>query len=303
MTTEDWDIDLRNPPSANAGRAIDTVREAAIIARNDPKRRGNVIHLSARGQVIVTGDIHGCRANFDRLVSFADLDHHPNRHFVLHELEHGGPTDAEGGDLSWQLIEEAARLKIDYPERVHILLGNHDVAEMLNIQLRKGSVNLTQSFWQGLVHAYGTEAGEVKKAYCDFFKALPLAIKTPNRVWISHTTPHLAALADFDYRLFDRRLVDQDFTRESQLYSFLWGRNQDDMAARIFCRHVDCDILIVGHQPSQLGFKMPNSRHIILYSDNQLGRYLILPLGQKVTQSDLSYRVAKILDLPRPESP
>ena len=146
MATEDWDIDLTSPPSANAGRAIDTVREAAIIARNDPKRRGNVIHLSERGQVIVTGDIHGCRGNFDRLINFADLDHHPGRHLVLHELEHGGPTDAEGGDLSWQLIEEAARLKIDYPEQVHILLGNHDVAEMLNIQLRKGSVNLTQCF-------------------------------------------------------------------------------------------------------------------------------------------------------------
>jgi hypothetical protein len=301
LAADDWDIDLRHAPDGNAGEVIDTMGRAAVLARRDPKRRGNVLYMPDHGEILVTGDVHGCRPNFDRILAFADLEHHPDRHLVLHELIHGGPTDAEGGDLSWQLLEEAARLKIDYPERVHILLANHDVAEMLGIQLRKGSINLTQSFAEGLRHAYGSQAAEVKRAYCDFFRALPLAIKTPNRVWISHSTPHLAALADFNYDMFDRPLGDDDFTRESQLYSFLWGRNQDDMAARIFCRHVGCDVLIVGHQPSQMGFKMPNSRHIILYSDNQLGRYLLLPLNQKVTQSGLSYRVAKIADLPRPD--
>ncbi|MBN2583355.1 MAG: metallophosphoesterase [Planctomycetes bacterium] len=302
MAVDDWDIDLQHAPSGNAGEVIDAMGRAGVLARRDPKRRGNVVYLPEHGEILVTGDIHGCRPNFERLIAFADLDHHPNRHLVLHEVIHGGPTDGQGGDLSWQLLEAAARLKIDYPDRVHILLANHDVAEMLGIQLRKGSVNLTQSFWKGLQQAYGPQAAEVKKAYCDFFKALPLAIKTPNRVWISHSTPHLAALADFKYDLFERELVADDFTRESQLYSYLWGRNQDDMAARIFCRHVNCDILIVGHQPSQMGFKMPNSHHIILYSDNQLGRYLLLPLDQRVTQSGLSYRIAKITDLPRPES-
>jgi len=299
VSTSDWDINIQETPSRNAGETIDAMHRAAILARRDLKRRGNVLHLPARGDVLVTGDMHGCRANFDRVVKFAALGRHPHRHLILHEVEHGGPRDRQGGCLSYTLVEDAAALKVDFPDRVHILLANHDVAEMLNIQLHKGSTNLTQRFWDGLVHAYGSQADDVKQAYCDFFRSLPLAVKTPNRVWISHSTPHLNALIDFDYGLFDRELTDDDFTRESQLYSLLWGRNQDEMAASIFAGHVDCDVLLVGHQPAQMGYKVPNSRHIILYSDNQLGRYLLLPLDEKVSHYDLSRRIQKIADLPR----
>jgi hypothetical protein len=299
VSVPDWDINIEKTPVRNAGETIDRMHRAAILARRDPKRRGNVVYLPPRGEVIITGDMHGCRPNFDRVIKFADLDRHPERHLVLHELEHGGPRDEQGGCLSWTLIEEAAQLKVDYPERVHIMLANHDVAEILNIQLHKGSTNLTRKFAQGLAHAYGEQAADVKQAYCDFFKALPLALRTPNRVWISHSTPHLDALIDFDYKLFDRELKDEDFTRDSDLYSFLWGRNQNEMAARIFAEHVDCDVLVVGHQPSQMGFKTPNPLHIILYSDNQLGRYLTLPLGREVSHYGLSLMVAKITDLPR----
>jgi hypothetical protein len=299
VTVPDWDITIDKTPARNAGETIDRMHRAAILARRDPKRRGNVIYLPPKGEVIITGDIHGCRPNFDRIVRFADLEHHPERHLVLHELEHGGPSDELGGCLSWTLIEDAAQLKVDFPQQVHILLANHDVAEILNIQLLKGSTNLTRKFADGLAHAYGPQAADVKQAYCDFFKSLPLAIRTPNRVWISHSTPHLDAVVDFDYKIFDRELTEPDFTRESDLYSFLWGRNQNDMAAKIFAEHVDCDVLVVGHQPSQMGYKTPNSIHVILYSDNQLGRYLRLPLDKHVNHYGLTLTVAKIADLPR----
>ncbi len=299
LSTPDWELQLDSSPARNAGEAMDRVHQAGILARRDPKRRGNVIYLPAEGEVIVTGDLHGCRDNFDRIVKFAALQRHPKRHLILHELEHGGPEDEKGGCLSYALIEAAAALKIEFPLQVHILLGNHDVAEMLNIQLHKGKVNLNRKFKEGLAHAYGHQAEEVKQAYCDFFRDLPLAVKTPNRVWISHSTPHLDALIDFDYEMFDRQLTDGDFSRDSQLYSFLWGRNQNEMAANIFAKHVDCDVLIVGHQPSQMGYKTPNSRHIILYSDNQLGRYIPVRLAEKVTHYELSRSIKRIADLPR----
>ncbi len=300
MSGDDWDIvDLDTVPERNAGRTIDTMHRAAMVARKHPDRRGSVIHLPPKGEVVVTGDMHGCRENFQRIIKFADLGSHPSRHLVLHELEHGGPEDDQGGCRSFELIEETAELIIDFPTQVHMLLANHDVAEMLNIQLAKGSTNLTQKFADGLAHAYGSRAPEVKQAYCDFFKTLPLAIKTPNGVWISHSTPHLDALIDFDYSIFDRELVDDDFTRDSDLYSFLWGRNQSDMAAKIFADHVGCDVLIVGHQPSQMSYRVPNSHHIILYSDNQLGRYLVLPLDRPTNQYVLSHSIQKIADLPR----
>ncbi len=299
-TMSDWDIELDQSHSRrNAGQVIDAMSHAARLARRDPQRRGNIVYLPPRGEVIITGDMHGCRENFERIVKHADLSRNPNRHLVLHELEHGGPMDEEDGCLSFELIEEAAELKIQYPNQVHVILANHDVAEMLEIQLYKGTTNQTQKFREGLIHAYGDRHMEVKRAYCEFFKSLPLAIRTPNRVWISHSTPHLDALPDFDYSIFERELSDEDFRRESSVYSFLWGRNQSEMAAKIFARHMDVDLLIVGHQPSQMGFMTPNSWHIVLYSDNKLGRYLTVPLDQPVNHYGLSRQIRKIIDLPR----
>jgi hypothetical protein len=180
-----------------------------------------------------------------------------------------------------------------------VMLANHDVAEMLDIQLYKGTTNQTQKFLEGLIHAYGDRHMEIKRAYCEFFKALPLAIRTPNRVWISHSTPHLDALPEFDYSIFERELTDDDFRRESSVYSFLWGRNQSEMAGKIFARHMDVDLMIVGHQPSQMGFMTPNNWHIVLYSDNRLGRFLEVPLDQPVTHYALSRQIRKIAELPR----
>ncbi len=299
MSHEDWDLSTDAAPDRNYAEVLDTVHRAAILSRRDAKRRGNVVHLPRRGEVLVTGDLHGCRENYERIVKFADLGRNPERHLVLQEIVHGGPTDDQGGCRSFELLEDAARLKTEFPEQVHMLLANHDVAEMLNIQLTKGVDNLTQLFAEGLAHAYGPHAAEVKAAYCALFRALPLALKTYNGVWISHSTPHLDALSDFEYALLDRELTDEDFSYEGGLYSFLWGRNQDEMAARIFAEHVGSEILIVGHQPAQMGYKIPNSRHIILYSDNQLGRYLMVPLGKSVTHADLALSIKKISSLPR----
>lgn len=297
----DWDIELDQPHGRrSAGQTTDIMHHAARLARRDPQRRGNVIYLPPRGQVIITGDMHGCRENFDRIVNYADLGRNPNCHLILHELEHGGPLDEQGGCRSFELIEQAAELKVQYPSQVHILLANHDVAELLDIQLYKGSTNQTQAFRDGLIHAYGDAYAEVKEAYCEFFKALPLAVRTPNRVWISHSTPHLDALPEFDYSIFERELNENDFHRDNSVYSFLWGRNQSEMAGKIFARHMDVDLLIVGHQPSQMGFMTPTSWHIVLYSDNKLGRFLEVPLDQPVNHYMLSRQIRKIIDLPRP---
>ena len=63
----------------------------------DRLRHGNLIRLPADGHAIVTGDIHGHRRNFERVVSFADLENNPDTHVVLQEIIHGGPEGPLGG--------------------------------------------------------------------------------------------------------------------------------------------------------------------------------------------------------------
>ncbi|MGA2797955.1 MAG: hypothetical protein ABSE63_10270, partial [Thermoguttaceae bacterium] len=58
-----------------------------------PTREGNVIVISeeAADEVMITGDLHGHRRNYNLIKKIAGLDKHPKRHLVLQEVCHGGP--------------------------------------------------------------------------------------------------------------------------------------------------------------------------------------------------------------------
>ncbi|MDP6380832.1 MAG: metallophosphoesterase [Phycisphaerae bacterium] len=303
----DWDLgsDLAEPASEgrSAAQTIDNMRRAAILCLRDPLRKGNVIGLPAEGEVLITGDIHGCRENFERVVSFAALHLNPDRYLILHEIIHGGPKDEQGGCRSFELLEEAARLKTLYPRQVHILLANHDLAEMLGTELTKGPQHLSQAFSDGLQHAYGEQAIEVKEAYWEFWSNLPIAAKTQNGIFISHSIPGRRAIELFDFDIFDRPLVAEDYHRHSDLYELLWGRNQDLHTAEIFAEGVGAEILVMGHQPSEPGYKVPNHRQIILYSDDRLGRCMMVPTASPVSQAWLVRQIRWIAHLPQTPTP
>ncbi|MFB0525261.1 MAG: hypothetical protein ACETVZ_06945, partial [Phycisphaerae bacterium] len=72
---------------------IDLLNKGIEANNADSFRRVNLIHLPANGSLILSGDIHGHRRNFERIVTFADLAHKPDRHVVLQEIIHGGPED------------------------------------------------------------------------------------------------------------------------------------------------------------------------------------------------------------------
>jgi len=302
LNERDWEL-LSEPTEVtgerrNAGLAVDTMRRAAILSLRDPLRVGNVIHLPPHGEVLITGDIHGCRENFERIVSYAALHLHRDRCLILHELIHGGPPDSQGGCRSFELLEEAARLKALYPKQVYILLANHDLAEMLGTELTKGPVRLTQAFDEGLLHAYGRRAMQVKEAYWNLWANLPLAARGANGIFISHSIPGRRAIDYFDFDIFNHPLMPEDYHRHSDLYELLWGRNQDQRTCDIFAEGVGAEMLIMGHQPAEPGFKVPNSRQIILYSDDKLGRYLLTPVDSVVSQSWLVRQIRRISDLP-----
>ena len=136
-------------------RAIAVYRQAVAAAFADRYRQGSVVHLPTEGEVLVTGDLHGSRVNFIRLLKAADLEHRPDRHLILQEAVHGGPTSESGGCLSFIVVEAMAALKAKYPDRVHLLIGNHDVAEHMEQLIFKDGVSLNQAFEQGMTEAYG----------------------------------------------------------------------------------------------------------------------------------------------------
>ena len=111
-------------------RVIATFTAAAEANLHAPGRQGNTIVLdgAAADEIMVTGDLHGHRRNFNLIRRIAALETLPRRHVVVQEVCHGGPTYPQnGGCMSHAVVEDIARLKVQYPDRVHFLPGESRV--------------------------------------------------------------------------------------------------------------------------------------------------------------------------------
>ena len=139
---------------------------------------------------MVVGDLHGNLPAFRQVLTVAALDRHPRRHLVLQELVHEiNKYDEDRPDRSHQLVDLVSALKCQYPDRVHLILGNHELSELTGRIIGKDGQALNVRFRQGIELSYGTRTQEIYQAYLDLFAALPLAVRTPNRVFICHTIP------------------------------------------------------------------------------------------------------------------
>jgi hypothetical protein len=176
--------------------AVDIFRRAAGLNRDDERRQGNVIVIDSPRRIVFSGDIHGYRSAFSKIVSHARLTGDPNCIIVLQEILHAEP-DANGGqDRSIELLMRAARLKNEHPEQVLFVMGNHDLAQVSGSEISKYGHGVCKAFVEGVKFAFPDDAGEVIEALDDFFASLPLAIRCPNGVLISHSVPSPGKFVD-----------------------------------------------------------------------------------------------------------
>lgn len=270
---------------------------AAAANRDTPGRRGNVVHLDAdsAAEVMVTTDLHGNRHNYNRIVRIADLDRHPKRHLVMQEVCHGGPTyPSNGGCMSHLMLEDVARLKAKYPARVHFLMSNHELAELTDYPIVKKRQMQNLMFRFGLQAMYAEAADEVRQAYLPFLKSCPLAVRLPDGVFVSHTIPDSVDVRGFDTTIFDRETTDDDLKQHSTLFSLVWGRDFRQQNADAFAELVDARVMIHGHEPCRGGYAAPNSRQVILDCCGPRACYLMLPVGQWLTQKEIVQRIQRL---------
>src|SRR6516164_6394717 len=113
-------------------KILTTVRRATALFRATPGRSGGVITLDggSLADVMVVGDLHGNINTFRHVLEVAALGRNPGRHLVLQELIHGPwfyPNDR--GDRSHQLVDLVSALKCQFPDRVHLILANHELSQ------------------------------------------------------------------------------------------------------------------------------------------------------------------------------
>jgi hypothetical protein len=269
-------------------RLLPLIDRAAQAFRTTPGRRGHVVFLEGAADLCIAGDLHGNVENFAGLLKVTALDKNPSRHLVLQEVIHGPFRYPDGSDKSHQMLDLIAALKCQFPARVHYLIGNHELAQWSNQLISKGDEDLNASFRNGVANAYGDHAAAIYDAYMRMIEAAPLAVKTPNRIYLSHSLPLLARLPTFYPRILERDdYRPEDIALGGTVHSLVWGKSAREQTVADFLTMVDADWLITGHIPLDTGYAVPNGRQLILDAKGTPACYCLFPCDRPVTQQDL----------------
>jgi serine/threonine-protein phosphatase PP1 catalytic subunit len=269
-------------------QSIQLCQQGAELNRSCQFRKGNIIHLPSTGKVVVSGDLHGHRRNFERIQKLADLKNNPQTHVVLQEIIHGGPEDDYGGCLSWQLLFDAIRYKIEYPNQVHILLGNHDTAAISNSAVLKAGKEMNRVMQSAMKRHFDQHYNDVYAAMCDYLMSQPLAVRCENRIWLSHSLPADQYIDDFDLSIFNRPYTLDDIERPNSVYLLTWGRRHSPEALKQLGQMLDVDTFILGHQPQETGWALAGINTVIIASEHSFGCVLQFDLDKTYTAPGLS---------------
>jgi len=275
-------------------QVVERMERAAELNWHTPARQDNLIVLDEQNcdELMVTGDLHGHRRNFNRIRRIAALDQHPKRHLVLQEVVHGGPAYDDGGCMSHMLLEDVAKLKTEYPDRVHFLLSNHELSEATDYLIRKGAKFLNVQFRVGMDRMYGADTERVRAAYNQFILSCPLAVQMPQGLFVSHSIP--AEAVRFDRGVFWRRLTKADISPGGGAFKLVWDRDYSESNAAAFAQLVGATAIIIGHEPCDEGHAEPNKLQVILDCSHDKGCYAVLPCGVAWTAEAVAERICRL---------
>lgn len=275
----------------DARKAVEVLQQAAGANLDDPIRQGSVLVFPDYGQVVMTGDLHGHRRNFAKLKKYCNLEQFGARHVMLHELIHEDVQTLNGCDTSFELLLDAAQWKCDFPDQVHFLLSNHELAQINGHEISKNGRVVTRDFDNGVFEAYGQDADAILKSIDLLIRSFPLAGRTPNRVFLSHSLPSPLDLPTFDATALSARADEVDLSERGTAHKMVWGRYQTQQTLDVLAELLDVDLFICGHQPQESGFGILHERMIILASEHNHGVFLPLDLSKPASLERLSKNI------------
>jgi hypothetical protein len=278
-------------------KIIDLLNKGIRANQADRFRRANLVRLPEQGSLVVTGDIHGHRRNLERIITYADIANHPDRHLILQEIIHGGPEDDTGGCLSYQLLFDAVRFKLAFPDQVHFVMGNHDTACICSTEVMKNGKEMNRAMSQALEREFQQAGAEVNLAIRQFLFSQLLAVRCSNGIWISHSLPSDQMAGKFDAGIFDRELQLNDCKKPGSAYLLTWGRRHSQDLLNTMAGRLDARVFILGHQPQPDGWRQAGNNLIILACDHDHGCLLELDLAQTYTVQTLADHIIPLASI------
>jgi hypothetical protein len=274
------------PDLRDAQAVTDLFTHAAETNLQTPGRAGSVVDLPDTGKLLMTGDLHDNALNFQRILKLARLDADTGNRVIFHEVIHG-PDTINGMDLSVRMLARVAVLKCRYPDQVHVLQSNHELAQLRNEGILKKGRDTIESFNEGLDFMYGHPAEMVREAMNRYISSLPLAVRCANGVFCSHSIPSNNKMRRFDPAVIDRVPNEQDLSEKGDVYHMVWGRNQKQATADTLAQAWGCKQFVMGHQPAEMGFEPIEDTMLVLASDHNHGVAIPIDLSRKYDQEQL----------------
>lgn len=272
--------------------AIDTLKKAAELNLSDPIREGSLLQFPNYGQVVMTGDMHGHRRNFQKLVKYCRLESTPIRHVILHELIHETPMSYGAADHSVELLLDAAKWKTFFPEQVHFIQSNHELAQLQNHEITKGGRMVTDDFERGVSEAMGTSKIDgVLAAIDEMIASYPLAGRTPNGIFFAHSLPDVYYVDQFDPEIINRTPEELDLNEGGDVYQMVWGRRHTAALLDHLGNAFKVKFFVIGHQPQELGYDVRFDHMVILASDHNHGVFLPVDCQKNYNIDDLIDRI------------
>ncbi|MFW6065448.1 MAG: metallophosphoesterase [Planctomycetota bacterium] len=277
--------------------AADIFHQAAEQSAEDPRREGNVIVVESGTEMVVTGDLHGNRRNLDKIIRFSNLGGNPNRRLLLQEVIHG-PFDAEGPDRSAELLLRAARLSCSHTGQVLFVLGNHDIAQLTGCEITKSGRGVCEAFTAGVGYAFEDEADEVMRGIEAFLRSIPLALRCPNGVFITHSLPHPRRMEIAGTEILRRAIREEDLIRGGPAYEWTWGRGQSEEQLDELADELGVEFFVLGHRHVESGWEMLTPRAVTIASDHSHGCVMRFDSDKAVNSESVPGLVTPIVALP-----
>ncbi|AXV39171.1 metallophosphoesterase [Methanobacterium sp. BAmetb5] len=239
---------------------------------------GDVIKLPRRGLAVLASDLHGNLKDFHKLLQIWKNIPVKDKYLIFTgDFIHAMGT--KEADKSLELLEEIHLDCKKYPG-FHLLLGNHEWATITGNPVYKGGVNQSLIFEKLLKDKYGSQWKVKLDEYTSFFKKLPVAVKTSNGVFISHSGPpeNVRSLQQI------MNITRRGYSANQSLFELLWRRYPEYSKQDVdqFLEAVGCQAMMVGHTPVD-GYKLYGNQ-LIISSSYTKGRkvYVELDLEKKI---------------------
>lgn len=249
-------------------------------------RRGSSVHLPRRGRLLLTGDLHDNPTHMQAVKVAARLERSADHHVVLHELIHGDRL-VNGVDLSYRMLCRVAQLVLQHPGQVHVVLANHELAQAFRQPVSKGAGNNLDLFDAGLEWAFGDDVALVEEGVEELVRAMPIALRTENGIFLSHSLPAPNDMADFDAAIVDRPLVAADYAhRTGSAWKMVWGRDWSAEQVAKLAEAWKVRLFVLGHMHVESGVEAMRPNLLVLNTDHERGRVLPVSLEDDVPTAD-----------------